>query len=93
MRKMGLEVMLQRDQLSGLTSLYLELCEHCLYGKKNFTSFIRTGHEKKSSPLELVHFDVSSPEEVTSLDGANYFVTFLDDCTQKFCVYMLNKNI
>ena len=91
MSKTGLEVMLRRNQLPGLKSIDLELCEHCLYGKKNRTSFVRTGHAKKSSPLELVHSDVFGPTEVTSLGGANYFVTFLDDCTRKVWVYMLNK--
>lgn len=33
MRKIGLEVMLRRDQLPGLKSIDLTLCEHCLYGK------------------------------------------------------------
>ena len=55
MSKKGLEVLLQRDQLLGLKSLDLELREHCLYGRKIQSSFVRTSHEKKSSPLELVH--------------------------------------
>lgn len=49
------------------------------------------GHEKKSSPLELVHSDVFGPTEVTSIGGANYFVTFFDDFTRKVWIYMLHK--
>ena len=49
------------------------------------------GHENKSSPLDLLHFDVFGPIEVTLIDGANYFVTFCDGYTHKVWVYMLNK--
>ena len=85
MSKKGLEVFLQRDQLLGLKSLDLELDlelrEHCLYGRKIQSSFVRTSHEKKSSPLELVHSYIFGPTEVTSIRSTNYFVTFLNDCT------------
>ena len=73
--------MLQPRQLPGLKSHDLELCKHCIYGKKNQTNFVRMGHEKKFSPLEHAHSDVFCPTKVTSLGGANYFVTFLDNCT------------
>jgi uncharacterized protein YigE (DUF2233 family) len=52
---------------------------------------LKTGHDKKTTPLALVHYDVFGPNKVTSFGGANYFVTFLDDCTRKVWIYMLNK--
>jgi len=67
MSKRGLEVMLKRDQLHALKSHDLEMCEHCLYGKQRRTSFLTTGHYKKSTPLELVHSNVFGPTEVTSI--------------------------
>lgn len=45
----------------------------------------------KTTPLELVHSDVFGPTKVTSIGGASYFVTFLDDCTRKVWIYMPNK--
>jgi len=58
MSQKGLQVMLQCNQLPGLNSIDLELCEHCLYGKQCRTSFVRMGHDKKTTPLELVHSDI-----------------------------------
>lgn len=48
-------------------------------------------HDTKTTSLELVHSDVFGPTEVTLFGGANYFLTFLDDCTCKIWIYMLNK--
>lgn len=83
MSKKGLEVMVKRDQLPGLKSVDLDFCHHCLYGKQKRVNFLKIGREKSTSPLELVYSDVFGPTEVTSLGGANYFITFLDDCTRK----------
>lgn len=91
MSKKGLSIMLKREQLLGLRSIDLDFCQHCLYGKQKWVSFLRIGHEKKSVPLELIHSDVFGPTEVTSIGGANYFVTFLDDCTRKVWIYMLSR--
>lgn len=91
MSKKGLEVMLERDQLPGLKFVDLELCEYCLYGKQSQTNFLKTGYDRKSTPLELVHLDVFGPTEVTSIRGINYFVAFLDDCTRKVWIYMMSR--
>ena len=76
MSKKALDVILKREQLPGLKSINLEFCDHCLYGKQKRVSFLKTGNEKKGTPLELVHLDVFGHIEVTSIRGAIYFVTF-----------------
>lgn len=93
MSKKGLEVLLKRDQLPGLQSANLEFCERCLYGKQKRVNFLKDGHNLKEKPLELVHSDVFGPVEVSSLGGAKFFVTFLDDYTRKVWIYLMaNKS-
>jgi hypothetical protein len=41
--------------------------------------------------LELVHNDVYGSLKVQSLEGAKYFVTFVDDYSRKTCVYMMKR--
>lgn len=83
--------MVKRDQLPGLKSMDLEFFQHCLSGKQKRVNFLKMGHEKNTSPLELVYSDVFGPTKVTSLGRVNYFVTFLDDCTRRVWIFMLNR--
>ena len=53
--------------------------------------FLRVGKEKKSEKLEIVHIDVGGIDQVSSLGGSNYYVTFIDDATRKTCVYCIKK--
>ena len=53
--------------------------------------FLKVGKEKKEEKLELVHSDVWGPAQVTSLGGANYYVTFIDDATRKTWVYTIKN--
>ena len=39
--------------------------------------------------LELVHSDICGPMKVTSLGGASYFVTFIDEFSRKVWAYTL----
>jgi hypothetical protein len=45
--------------------------------------FLRVGKENKSEKLDLVHRDVWGPDQVSSLGGSHYYVTFIDDATRK----------
>jgi 5'-3' exoribonuclease 2 len=63
-----------------------QFCEHCQYGKKVATPH-STSVPRESSPLDLVHSDVCGPMPHESLDGASYFVTFIDDATRKVWAY------
>jgi hypothetical protein len=46
-----------------------------------------TSVPRESSPLDLVHSDICGPMPHQSLDGASYFVTFIDDTTRKVWAY------
>ncbi|KAE8698964.1 Alpha-glucan water dikinase [Hibiscus syriacus] len=49
-----------------------------------------TSNSRGKSVLELVHSDVWQ-EPVTSLSGAKYFVSFIDDCSRRYWVYPIKK--
>ncbi|PKI61833.1 hypothetical protein CRG98_017731 [Punica granatum] len=49
-------------------------------------SFLKAGRTLKEQKLELVHSDLWGPAPVTSLGGASYYMTFIDDSTRKALV-------
>ena len=42
-------------------------------------------------PLELVHIDICGPMPERSLGGSRYFITVIDDCTQKVWAYSIRS--
>ena len=71
----------------------MEFCENRVYGKKKRVIFLRVGKQKKSEKSELVHTDVWGPNQVQSLGGSHYYVTFIDDATRKLGFIALDKNL
>jgi transposase InsO family protein len=65
------------------------VCEACIKGKHQRTSFLNDEATRASKLLELVHSDVCGPMKTTSRGGARYFVTFIDDFSRKINVYLL----
>ena len=57
-------------------------CDYCLFGKQHRVAF-QNNSTKKLETLEIVYFDVCGPMEVDLLGGNKYFVTFIDDTSQK----------
>ncbi|KAK8936449.1 hypothetical protein KSP39_PZI012283 [Platanthera zijinensis] len=55
----------------------LDLCEHCVIGKKTRVSFGTTVHSTKGI-LDYVHADVWGPTKTKSFTGRQYFVSFID---------------
>jgi len=51
--------------------------------------FLKVKASRASKLLELVHSDVCIPMKITSLGGARYFVTFIDDFSRITHVYLL----
>ena len=68
----------------------MSICEHCLYGKQTLSPH-KGSSSRKSEPLQLVHSDVCGPMLIMSLGGAMYFVTFIDDFSQKVWAYPLKR--
>jgi hypothetical protein len=65
------------------------ICEGCIKGKHQRTSFPKEGTTKTSQLLEIVHIDVCGPMRTTAHGGARYFFTFIDDFSRKTHVYLL----
>ncbi len=65
------------------------VCEACIEGKHQRTSFLKNEVTKASKLLELVHSDVCESMKTTSRGGAQYFVTFIDNFSKKTHVYLL----
>jgi len=87
MSEKGMKILHKRNLLPNLKQIYLDFCEHCVYGKYKRVRFLRVGKEKKSERLELVHTNVCLPSHVSSLGGSHYYVSFIDDATRKTWVY------
>jgi hypothetical protein len=65
------------------------VCEACIEGKHQRTTFPKDEATRASKLLELVHSDVCGSMKTTSRGGAQYFVTFIDDFSRKMHVYLL----
>ena len=89
MSEKGMKVLAKDSKLPGLKSVNLDMCEGCIFGKQKKVSFRKGGKAPKEEKLALVHSDVWGPSPVTSLGGAQYYVTFIDDSTRKTWVYFL----
>ena len=64
-------------------------CDYCLFGKQHRVSFQKNS-TRKLEKLQLVYSNVCGPMEVDLLGGNKYFVTFIDDSSQKTWVYLLH---
>jgi hypothetical protein len=65
------------------------ICEACVKGKHQRTSFPKDGATRASQLLEIVHTDVCRPMRTTLHSGARYFLIFIDDFSRKTHVYLL----
>ena len=66
-------------------------CEACILGKQNRLPFNSKNYRRARYPLELVHTDLVSPMQVTSIGGSTYFMTFIDDFSHRTWVYFLKN--
>ena len=61
----------------------------CILGKHPEHKFEKVSHERTSTPLELIHNDVSGPFHQMSMIQAKYALTFIDDFSRYCWVYFL----
>ena len=75
----------------GLPPLHFSrhVCTGCQLGKQTRTKLPKEATFHATKILQLVHSDVCGPFRTTSLGGARYFVTFIDDFSRKTWVYFL----
>ncbi|CAN1814477.1 Retrovirus-related Pol polyprotein from transposon TNT 1-94, partial [Linum perenne] len=63
-------------------------CEICQYAKHTRSVYSGT-HYKPSHPFAIIHSDIWGPNRVKSLNGARWFVTFIDDHTRMTWTYLM----
>ncbi|GJV84943.1 retrotransposon protein, putative, ty1-copia subclass, partial [Tanacetum coccineum] len=81
--------MLQRDGLLQSTHDELhEKCKSCISGKMARKPFPHEV-ERAKDLLGLIHTDVCGPFRTMSREGANYFITFIDDFSRYGFVYLM----
>ena len=88
MSQNGMRMLSKKTNIPRLTSTDLEVCTHCLAGKQHRVAFKTLPPSRKANVLDLVHTDICSMD-ATSLGGARYFVTFIDDHSRKVWAYAL----
>jgi len=77
--KKQLQILARKEVIPDLRSQLLESCTACLAGKQHRVTFQKNGRpSRRKHILDLVHTDVCSTS-TKSLNGALYFVTFIDD--------------
>ncbi|GJT56509.1 retrovirus-related pol polyprotein from transposon TNT 1-94 [Tanacetum coccineum] len=86
----SLNFLIKQGLLKGLSSCKLDLCEHCINGKTTRVKF-GTAIHKTQGILDNVHSDVWGPSKTRSLGGRHYYVTFVDDFSQRVWVYTLKR--
>ena len=86
-----LQILSKKSLISFAKGTMIKSCNYCLFGKQHRVSF-KTSSERKSNILDLVYSDVCGPMEIESIGGNKYFVTFIDDASQKLWVYLYLEN-
>lgn len=80
-------VILVKKSLTPFTKdAKLNPCDNCLFGKHHRVVFYSSS-KRQSELLSIVYSDICGPIEVESLGGRKYFLTFIDDASQKVWVY------
>ena len=69
----------------------IQFCESCLEGKQHRSTFPAHSETRAKEPLELVYSDICGKVNSKSLSGAEYFLTFIDDCTRYVWIYLLKQ--
>ena len=89
MLEKGLKVLSDQKLIPRFTKVFLPFCEHCVTSKQHRLKFSNSTARSKVI-LELIHSDVWQAP-VISLEGARYFVSFIDDYSRRCWVYPIKR--
>ena len=89
MSEKGLQLLSKQSLIPMAKDKSSNPCDYCLFGKPHRVSFQKNA-TRKLEKFELVYSNVCGPMEVDSLGVNKYFVTFIDDASQKTWVYLLH---
>ena len=85
--------MTEKQLATGMTAsldFLPHICEHCVLVKQMQASIPKM-HEggRAKRLLEKVFSNITGPQDVQTLDGGLYMLSFIDDFSQKIWVYIL----
>lgn len=86
----GLQVLQSQGRLKGSGIFKLDACEVCVMGKSSKLPF-KTSSYRATSCLEYVYCDLWGPTRQTTLGGARYFLSIMDDYSRKLWVFLLKS--
>ncbi|CAD6252723.1 unnamed protein product [Miscanthus lutarioriparius] len=86
----GMAELMKRNLLDGCTSSKIKFCEHCIFGKHKRVHFNTSVHTTKGT-LDYVHADLWGPFHKSSLGGARYMLTIIDDYSRRVWLYFLKQ--
>lgn len=87
--KRGLKILFEHNVLSSLKKVSLPFCEHRMTSRQHRLKF-STSSSRRKNITELIHSNVWQAE-VTSLVGARYFVSFINNSSKRCWVYPIKK--
>ena len=64
-----------------------EVCTESKFARQSFKSV----QERSNELLSMIHNDLYDFKTIPSCGGKNYFITFIDDCSKYFYVYLLHS--
>ena len=67
------------------------VCKGCVIGKHPEHKFDRGKENRDTSIFGLIHYDISGPIPITSMNGSRYLLTFIDDFSRYTWVLFLKK--
>ena len=88
MSQKGLDILLSSQKLVPRGNK-IEFCNDCLYGKQ-VKSFYNTSSSKKTTPLELMHYDLSTMP-TKSLEGSLYSLMITLECVGQIYYMIILK--
>lgn len=66
-------------------------CDVCQFTKSHWVSFLST-FIKSNKLFVLIHLDIWGLVKISNVTRAQWFVSFIDDCTCKTWLYLMKKN-
>ncbi|KAH9646639.1 hypothetical protein KPL70_024932 [Citrus sinensis] len=90
MSERGMKILERQGVLGDDKIGPVEFCEVCVLGKSSRTSFKTAVHKTKGT-LDYIHSDLWGPAQTTSLGGAKYFLSLIDDYSRMVWVYILKS--
>ena len=87
--KQRIERLITQGILDSLDMSDFGICVDCIKGK--MTNKRKTGANRCSNVLELIHTDICGPFPTASWNGHTYFITFIDDYSRYGYLYLIHQ--